>query len=98
MKVNVKTKKMQEVEIVETKEVDLEKLIKVLKTRLDLSNEENDMVCVSKESLEDAIIVLEDCFNKDERINSFEKEIPEDMLKELKGMAAFLALSGIKPC
>lgn len=98
MKVYTKTKKMIEKEVIEEKDIDIEKLINVLKNRLDNAKERNsDMVNVSVESLEDALLILENDMEMDKRNKTFEDKIPKDMLDELKAMAAFLTLNGVKP-
>lgn len=99
MKINVKTKKVQEIETVEEKEIDLEKLIKVFKSRYKADTYiGSDMISIPKEAVEDTIAVLSACIERDEMMKNFKERIPEEMDKEIKVMAAFLALSGITKC
>lgn len=96
MKVNVKTKKVQEVEIIEKREIDLVRLVSVFKSRYKADVDSgSDMISIPKEAVEDAIAVLRDCVEKEEMMKDFEERVPEDMIKELKAMATVLALTGM---
>lgn len=97
MKVNVKMKKLQEVEINEEKEIDIEKMIEVLNKRIEFSNKNNsDSIIINNEFAEDIVLILKDTKEKEETLDKFKKSVPSEILNDLNKMASFLAISGIE--